>query len=81
MQVSQLVGMQDGQPVTTWSQWARGIPQTNEGDFKMVTEWWRLGFVRRTPGAPLPGLQNVTPPADPPPYVSVETTPHSSEDQ
>ena len=28
------------------SVWARGIPQTNEGDFKMVTAWKYLGFIR-----------------------------------
>ncbi len=25
--------------------WSRCIPQTNLGDLKMVTEWWRLAFV------------------------------------
>ncbi|MCI4669587.1 MAG: LodA/GoxA family CTQ-dependent oxidase [Bacteroidia bacterium] len=25
--------------------WAKGIPQTYEGDFKMVSEWKRLGFL------------------------------------
>ncbi|WP_010544204.1 LodA/GoxA family CTQ-dependent oxidase [Sphingomonas elodea] len=29
--------------------WARGIPQTLAGDLKMVTEWSKLGFVRRNP--------------------------------
>src|SRR6478752_7221036 len=31
--------------------WARGIPQTNAGDMKMVTEWSKLGFVVRNDGA------------------------------
>lgn len=25
--------------------WAKGIPSTNEGDFKMVSEWKKLGFL------------------------------------
>lgn len=28
--------------------WAKGIPQTFEGDFKMVSEWKNLGFVLKT---------------------------------
>ena len=29
--------------------WSRGVPQSNMGDLKMVTEWSRLGFVVRNP--------------------------------
>ena len=29
--------------------WSRGIPQTNAGDLKMVTEWSKLGFVILNP--------------------------------
>ncbi|HEX2296128.1 MAG TPA: LodA/GoxA family CTQ-dependent oxidase [Actinomycetota bacterium] len=32
-----------------WVDWSRGVPQTAAGDLKMVTEWRRLGFVRRNP--------------------------------
>lgn len=28
--------------------WAKGIPQTYEGDYKMVSEWKKLGFVLKT---------------------------------
>jgi hypothetical protein len=31
--------------------WARGIPQTNAGDLKMVSAWRDLGFVTRNPHA------------------------------
>ena len=31
--------------------WALGVPQTNAGDLKMVTEWSKLGFVIRNPYA------------------------------
>ena len=37
------------QPHVTWLDWSRGVPQTNAGDLKMVTEWSRLGFVVRNP--------------------------------
>jgi len=74
MQVMELTGVKDQQPSYAWSQWARGIPQTNEGDFKMVTEWWRLGFVIKNPWAPVDVNPNA--PDPPPPYISVEATPH-----
>jgi len=75
MQVTELTGVQNGQPSYAWAQWARGIPQTNEGDFKMVTEWWRLGFVIKNPWAPVDVNPNA--PDPPPPYISVEATQHS----
>lgn len=31
-------------------EWAKGIPQTYEGDFKMVSEWRNLGFVLKNDG-------------------------------
>ena len=66
-----------GKPAYPWGPWAPGVPQTNEGDLKMVTEWWRLGFVRRNPyaGEPVP---TIVPPPPTPPYVSVEATPHAA---
>ncbi|BCH22777.1 LodA/GoxA family CTQ-dependent oxidase [Mesorhizobium sp. L-8-3] len=43
--------------------WARGIPQTLEGDLKMVTEWSKLGFVVRNPKGdldqPSPGIKYI----------------------
>jgi hypothetical protein len=30
----------------------RGVPQTDAGDLKMVTEWAKLGFVIRNPFLP-----------------------------
>ena len=56
-----------------WTTWSRGIPQTNAGDLKMVTEWWKLGFIIRNPNV----ANTTTLPADelsPPPgakYVSI----------
>ena len=64
-----------------WLDWSRGVPQTNAGDLKMVTEWWRLGFVRINPYMPTPDiLPSEVPPPSPPPYVSVERTDHPTEE-
>jgi hypothetical protein len=32
-------------------EWVQGIPQTNQGDLKMVTAWKELGFIRDNPEA------------------------------
>ncbi len=53
-----------------WVDWSRGIPQTNAGDLKMVTEWWKLAFVVRTPGVSYEPSE--VPPPDPPPYIAIE---------
>ncbi len=63
-----------------WVVWARGVPQTKEGDFKMVTEWWRLGFVRKNPFADPDMRGNILPPPSPPPYVSTEYTHRNREE-
>ena len=50
LQSSELVGFDDkGKPQTQWTAWSRGIQQTNAGDLKMVSEWWKLGFIIRNP--------------------------------
>jgi L-Lysine epsilon oxidase N-terminal/L-lysine epsilon oxidase C-terminal domain len=43
-----------------WTTWSRGIPQTPAGDLKMVTAWWKLGFIIRNPNI----LDATTKPAD-----------------
>ncbi len=57
-----------GSPSYRQLDWAAGVPQTNAGDLKMTTEWWRLGFVVRNPAAsddqPSPDTK----------YISVERT-------
>jgi hypothetical protein len=55
-----------------WLDWTPGVPQTNAGDLKMVTEWWRLPVVRRNPNGDF--TPTTLPPAQPPPYISVERT-------
>lgn len=53
LQSNQLTGFDEkGQPEVTWTTWSQGIQQTNAGDFKMVSEWSRLGFVIRNPYLP-----------------------------
>lgn len=53
LQSNQLTGFDgNGLPQTAWTTWSQGIQQTNAGDFKMVGEWWRLGFIIRNPHLP-----------------------------
>ncbi|MBS0587574.1 MAG: LodA/GoxA family CTQ-dependent oxidase [Proteobacteria bacterium] len=52
LQSSELTGFNNGQPVTTWTDWSRGIQQTYAGDLKMVEDWWKLGFIIRNPYMP-----------------------------
>ncbi|HYR12539.1 MAG TPA: LodA/GoxA family CTQ-dependent oxidase [Longimicrobium sp.] len=58
-----------------WQVWALGIPQTGEGDYKMVTDWWRLGFVRKNPDASPDMSGDIAPPPQVPPYISTEAYP------
>jgi hypothetical protein len=44
--------------------WSLGIPQSNQGDLKMVTAWKDLGFVKNNP--------KWTPDGTEPPYIQVE---------
>jgi hypothetical protein len=53
LQSAQLIGFDaKGNPQTTWTTWSQGIQQTSMGDFKMVSEWWKLGFIIRNPYLP-----------------------------
>jgi hypothetical protein len=52
--------------------WSRGIPQTNAGNLKMVTEWWKLAFVLANTAASDEPTE--LPPPSPPPYIAVERT-------
>jgi hypothetical protein len=64
--------LSDGQLAYRWVDWSRGIPQTNAGDLKMVTEWWKLAFVIENPAGN--NEPSEVPPPDPPPYIAVEAT-------
>ncbi len=46
----------NGKPAYRFLEWARGIPGTNAGDLKMVTEWSKLGFLVRNPYLPASSL-------------------------
>lgn len=50
--------MKGGSPVTHQVNWARGIPQTYEGDLKMVSYWSELGFVLDNDGTYLEQERN-----------------------
>jgi hypothetical protein len=73
MQTYELVLAPDGSQSINWLDWTPGVPQTNAGDLKMVTEWWRLSVVRSNPSGdiqPSPlGVDNSNPP-----FISVERT-------
>lgn len=73
LQTWELVSVVDGAPNITWRDWTPGVPQTNAGDLKMVTEWSRLGFVRLNPFLPPGDVKPTTLPLDNK-YISVERT-------
>ena len=72
LQTNELVLGADGAPSYPWLDWTPGVPQTNAGDLKMVTEWWRLSIVTNNPSGDL--RPTTLPPPSPPPYVGVERT-------
>lgn len=77
MQTWEVASVSNGNPSYIWVDWSRGIPQTNAGDLRMVTDWWKLGFVRQNPFLP----KDVKPTEMPPDnkYISVERTQRPSE--
>jgi len=72
MQTYEQVLAADGTSSISWLDWTPGLPQTNAGDLKMVTEWWRLPVVRSNPAGDFTPT-TVPPPSDPP-FISVERT-------
>jgi hypothetical protein len=72
LQTNELVLGADGTPSYPWLDWTPGVPQTNAGDLKMVTEWWRLSIVTRNPQGD--NQPTTLPPPQSPPYMSVERT-------
>ncbi|MEM7048506.1 MAG: LodA/GoxA family CTQ-dependent oxidase [Acidobacteriota bacterium] len=73
LQAWEVAGFENGKPTGyRWLDWSPGLPGTNAGDLKMVTEWWRLGFIRENPY-----LEGEYEPTEMPPdqkYISVERT-------
>jgi hypothetical protein len=75
MQVFQVTSIQDGKPSYEFVDWAKGIPQSMEGDLKMVSSWWKLGFVVANPyfdGDPSQPYKPWEDPGGNPRYLSVE---------
>ena len=66
-------------PVQVWDQngvqvdWSNGIPQTNAGDLRMVTEWSKLGFVLRNPALPPSAFAQPSSDLNAPKYVVLES--------
>lgn len=73
LQYQQVTSVSQGTASYRWINWSRGIPQTHQGDLKMVTDWAGLEFIIRNPFLP-PGADR-TAPSDldsDPRYCSVE---------
>ncbi len=78
MQVFEFAGKASGQPSYNLVDWAKGIPQNYDGDLKMVTNWWKLGFVVWNPyfkGDPAEPHKSWEDPGGNPRYISVESEP------
>jgi hypothetical protein len=72
LQTYEFVSMNsDGTPNIKWLDWSRGVPPTTAGDLKMVSEWWRLSFVKRNPWWKDEGPTSVPPDKR---FISVERT-------
>jgi hypothetical protein len=52
LQYAEVTSVANGNPTYLWTNWSKGVPQTYAGDFKMVTEWAKLGFIIRNPYLP-----------------------------
>ena len=74
MQTFEQVVAPDGTKSIRWLDWTPGIPQTNAGDLRMVTEWWRLSVVIRNPTGYIEPSTLGIDTSKPPPYISVERT-------
>jgi hypothetical protein len=72
LQYTEVTSVAAGQPNYLWTNWTKGVPQTNAGDLKMVTEWAKLGFIIRNPFLPAKVYDSAATGSDPM-YVSVET--------
>ena len=76
LQYAEVTSVAAGQPNYLWTNWTKGVPQTNAGDLKMVTEWAKLGFIIRNPFLPAKIYDSAATGGDYM-YVSVET--HSTD--
>lgn len=74
MQTFEQVVAPTGAKSIRWLDWTPGIPQTNAGDLRMVTEWWRLSVVIRNPTGYIEPSTLGIDTSKPPPYISVERT-------
>jgi L-Lysine epsilon oxidase N-terminal/L-lysine epsilon oxidase C-terminal domain len=52
LQYAEVTAVANGKPNYVWTNWSKGVPQTQVGDLKMVTEWEKLGFIIRNPYLP-----------------------------
>jgi hypothetical protein len=73
LQFSEVQSVSGGKAKYQWLNWSRGIPQTHQGDLKMVSEWSSLPFIIRNPYLPA-DLERKAPSdlVNQPRYVSIE---------
>jgi hypothetical protein len=69
LQYGRVVGAAGGDVQYLWTNWSSGIPQTNQGDLKMVVEWANLEFIVRNPFLPPDVFKQAA--NGPPPYLYV----------
>ena len=55
-----MTSVSQGKASYAWLNWSKRIPQVNQGDLKMVTEWSSLRFIIRNPYLP-PGADQTAP--------------------
>ena len=72
LQYAEVTEVNGDTPTYVWTNWSKGIPQTDAGDFKMVTEWAKLGFIIRNPFLPASVYDSAATGLDLI-YVSIET--------
>jgi hypothetical protein len=78
LQYSQVVSVNQGQASYRWINWSRGIPQTHQGDLKMVTDWSGLQFIVRNPYMPAGADRTAASDLESfPRYCSIETVKQS----
>lgn len=69
LQSYEVVGLSGGAPSYEFLNWSRGIPATLNGNLKMVSAWWKLGFVVRNPYLDDKDIDNPSPDHK---YISIE---------
>lgn len=79
VQAFELVAMSGGKPVYKMLDWSLGVPGTNAGDLKMVTEWSKLGFIVLNPYLSVADAEKPTTLPPNQKYISIERSKEENE--